>query len=225
MDLSLYKAKLNASSVTESVMNHTATLINDEFTEASTYRKITINDVENECIFKRTDDEKVLKVILRPFQLMAVGDYVKLDGDIYLAKKFIPNEISPNAEVQLCNTILKWKSEEGVLFEHPCVVTGNTFESSEQTGNERIVYISSAELVALVQLNEETKKIKPEQRFVFGEYAYKVISIDSMTNVITKGNESKGYIQIGLESTGLSEGDDVDTGVANKNTDSGWGDW
>lgn len=221
MDLSLYKARINATSSTESVMNHTALLINEEFEQASTYRKIKINQLNGECIFKRTEDSKVLKIILRPNELMNIGDYVEMNDEVYLATEFIPNEISPNAEIQICNATLKWKNDNGDLHNYKCIVTGNSYEFGEQTGNERMVYISNAELNALVQYNDKTKTIKPEQRFVFGEYAYKVTSIDCMSFV----HNQTGYIQLGLESTGVSNNDDIITGVADENNDSGWGEW
>lgn len=222
MDLTKYKARLMATSISDAYINDTVSMVNDDFDKTTSYRQIEIDGVSDECNVRLTDDSSKLKIWLRPKKSINKGMYVLLDGKMYMVTDFVPNEIYPKAEIELCNNTLRWRDTLNDLNEYSCIVKGESIELNETTyGDRRLVATSDAELKVLVQYNSDTKKIKVDDRFLFGNNAYNVIGIDNITNVY----QEKGFIKLTVQATGKTATDDTTSGVANDTGNSDWGAW
>lgn len=206
----------------EGYINDTISIVNEDFHKAPSYRSIQINGVADECTFKLTKDSNKVKILLRPKKTISKGMYVLLEGKTYMVTNYVPNEIYPKGEIELCNNTLRWRDTLGTLKEYSCIAKGNSVKIDDEfTEKERFIITSDAELVVLVQYNSDTKTIQPNQRFIFGEYAYEVLSVDNISHVY----DEKGYVQLTVKATGKTESDDTTSGVADDSSNSGWGDW
>lgn len=220
MDLTLYQKMIGATntSVTQAYINDTIAHVNDIFGKSPTFKQIEIDGVQTDCILNHTKKSTVLDLLFRPQSVLNKGMYALIGADTYMITEFIPNEIYPKATLELCNSILKWKDSLGDIKEFKCIVKSDTYNSE----SDRQVYISDSELYVMVQYNDDTKKIKPTQRFIFSDRAYEVIQTDVVTNVYN----DVGYIKLGVKSVGITTTDDKTNQVADSSGNSGWeGGW
>lgn len=219
MDLSLYQKMIgeNNSNVTQAFINDSAVHMNDLFSKSPSYRKIFINGVESDGVFRRKKFNQV-NFLFRPFQLVDIGSYIDLEGRTYIVQDFIENEIYPKAHTSLCNRFLRWRDKQGDIQEFQCLMQGTTYK--EDQGGNKIIYHSNGELTVQVQYNTYTKTIKPLMRFIFDETVYEVSSID-LTNVY----EDKGVLKLVLKFTNTADTDDKEKQVADDSGNSGWSAW
>jgi hypothetical protein len=220
MDLTKYKRRLGATSVSEAFINDTIAIINADFTNAPSYRVIKLNGVDEDCTFNLTKESNKREILLRPRKTIEKGMYVLLDTDIYIVTECVPNEIYPKAEIVLCNNTLRWRDTLNVLKQYSCIIKGDSISiNGDVTGDKRLVMDSMAELKIVVPYNDETKTIEPTQRFVFDGQAFDVTGIDRITDVY----KDKGLITLTVKATAKTDTDDVATGVADDSGNSNWG--
>ncbi|ALA47843.1 hypothetical protein ABE137_12675 [Brevibacillus laterosporus] len=219
MDLSLYQKMIGANntSLSQAYINDTIAHENEFFNDSPSFKTVLVNHTQMDCIVSHTKKSTKLELLFRPKSVLGKGMYINYKSDVYLITEFIPNEIYPKATIELCNSVLKWKDETGKVKEHRCVVKRDTYNEKE----DRQVNTSDSELLAIVQYNDDTKRIKPTQRFMFGSSVYEIIKFDDVSNVY---NED-GYIKFGLKFTNMSTTDDVENQVADNSGNSGWGGW
>jgi hypothetical protein len=222
MDLTLYEKRLGATSVSEAYKNDTINHINDIFSKSPTFKQVLVDGFAKDGIISHKEQSTELELLFRPQETINKGAYVEIDSDTYMIIDFIPNEIYPKAQLELCNSTLKWKDSMGNLKEYKCIVKGNVYEvkENERTNNKYLI-TSDSELVVLVQYNDDTKTIKPNHRFIFGDVAFDVKSIDTLTNVYNE----KGFIKLVVKFTNLTDTDDIINDVADDSGNSGWSGW
>lgn len=221
MDLSQYESRLGgATTLAEGFLNTTATVANENFSKPMSYRKVLIDSVEADCQFKRGKKSNAVTITLRPYTKVFKGMYVFFEGKNYLVKDFTPNEIFPKCEIEMCNNTLRWRDDFG-LKEYWCVVKGDSFEVDD----DKSIIISDSELTVTVPYNDDTSSILPDQRFVFGKFAYSVSSVNSLSDTILVDGKIVGLMTLRLASSETTDTDDTDTGVADDKGNSGWGDW
>lgn len=223
MDLSEYKRILGASSLGEGFVNDTIDIINANFHNAPSYRKIKVNGVEEDCTIKHTRYSNKLEIYLRPLKPVNKGMYVEIDDNTYIVMDCVQKEVYPKAKITLCNNVLKWKDESDTIYEYKCIIEGSTVELDESVGmfNNRLVISSDSELTVIVPYNEDTRKIDIGQRFIFDESVYSVNSVDRLSEVVNE----KGLIKFTIKATGKSDTDDIDKNIADDTGNSGWGGW
>lgn len=224
MDLSRYTKLLGTSSLSEAFINDTADIINMNFHDNPSYKRIKIDGKDSDCTVGHTKKSTDLTIFLRPYEKPNKGMYIELEEKTYIAIDYTPNIVYPKVQIRLCNNVLKWVNEEGILKEYKCIVEGLNLEVSEGLGNrdnQRLVLTSSAELNVVVQYNDDTKNIDIGQRFIFDGNAYTVNAIDKLSNV----ENGKGIIILTIKSTGKTDTDNVNDGVADDTGNSGWGGW
>lgn len=219
MDLTLYEKMIGATntSATQAYINDTIIHMNDIFDKSPSFKQILIDGTQTDCIINHTKKSSVLNLLFRPKSVLNKGMYALVGADTYMITEFTPNEIYPKAILELCNSNLKWKDVSGVLKEYKCIIKRDAYTEKE----DRQVYTSDTELLVMVQYNDDTKAIKPTQRFLFGDNAYEVIQIDSVTNVYN----NIGFIKLGVKSVSLTNTDDKTNQVADNSGNSGWGGW
>lgn len=73
----------------------------------------------------------------------------------------------------LCNNSLRWKNNDGNLNCYPCVIKDAMTYTNFKWGNDGLVE-QGADIVVLVQRNEQTSTITVNDRFIFSGVAFKV---------------------------------------------------
>lgn len=223
MDLTLYQKMIgtNNSSVTQAYINDTIIHVNDMFEKSPSFRKMQFDGVLTGCIINHKKSN-ALDILLRPQSEYNVGVYVEYKDDTFILTEFVANEIYPKATLQLCNASIKWKHEDGSIKEYRCIVSGNSYKVADvDTRDKRLVATSEGEIAIYVQYNENTKTIRPNQRFIFGNSAFEVTSIDEVTNVY----KNKGILKLDVKYTNATNSDDKINQVADTSGNSGWGAW
>lgn len=219
MNLEAYKRRLNGANQVEATMNATADFTNRQFENSPTFQVISIDGMEADVRVSVEKDSTKKQLLLRPYSTIHKGAIATFDGYNWLTLDFIGTEIYPKAKVKLCNQMLKWKDESNTLLEYPCIVTskGVTYED-----DEKYMVESDGNVHILVSYNNDTKDIGIKDRFVLGGRTYEVIGIDDISDVL----DSKGILNLTVEVTSTSDGDNTDSGVAdNGESGSGWGGW
>ena len=120
-------------------------------------------------IFKNFDHEQYL------------GKKYKFKGKTWLTTDM--NEItniSSHSYVRQCNNTLNWYNpdNESELFSEPCVFTNQFSSTSFKEGSENVIQVSG-DFQILVQLNERTKTIAYNQRFVLNGLSFQVTQYDN----------------------------------------------
>jgi hypothetical protein len=221
MDLTLYQKMIgeNNSSITQAYINDTITHVNDMFSKSPSFEQMKFDGVFIDTIISHKKSN-VLDLLLRPQTSLNKGIYAVYETDTYLLTEFIANEIYPKATIALCNSFLKWKDDLGVVKEYKCVIKGNTFNNDQKKDVNELI-ASTGQIQVLVQYNDETKTIKPNQRFIFGNSAYVVDTIDDISNVY----KNKGIINLVVKAVSTTDTDDKINQVADSTGNSGWGGW
>jgi hypothetical protein len=208
----------------ETFVELTKNLINQDFADAPSYRVAIMNNEEIEVRFLDGKDSQNKFLLFRPDFSCYRGDIIAVDGENWLIWDFQNETITPKASARLCNMILKWENNT-----IPCVVTTSVFGIDESKQN----YIApTGQINAYVQYNEMTKVVEEDYRFIFGNKVYKVIGVDDIEYV----RNGKGYMNIILEITTKNDKDDFNNGVAdnsqfyqdtqsNDTTINNWGRW
>lgn len=221
MDLSLYELSLGADSIPNGLINSSIMHVNEIFDKSPSFKKVSINNVEVDVLLNHTKKSNELGVLFRPQYLLDSGSYLEFNTHTYILTEFIANEIYPKGKLELCNSTLKWNDESGKLNEYKCIIKGNSYDEDDITGSNKTVIDSESEIKISVQYNEDTKKIKAKQRFIFDGNAYEVNTIDTISRTYL----GVGIIDIGVKYTSLTSTDDTDNDVANEDGNSGWGEW
>jgi hypothetical protein len=205
-----------SNSITQAFINDSIAQVNDDFDKSPSFKKIQLDGVQTDCIINHKKSN-VLDILLRPQSVITKGLYVTFNTDTFLLTEFIANEIYPKATLELCNANIKWKDSANVVKEFKCIVKGESYKEVE----DKLVVTSESEIAILVQYNDETKTIKPNQRFIFGNSAFEVTSIDEVSNVY----KGKGILKLGVKYTSATDTDDKTNQIADKSGNSGWGGW
>ncbi|AKQ08530.1 putative structural protein [Bacillus phage PBC2] len=223
-----YRRRLNRSGkdVGEVYKNNTIAFIEATFHKSPTFRVLEVISTEFPDI--KTMDSRVVEVermgtlrevIFRPNQSLGVGTYVKFDGDTWLLfdKYGGTGSTSVKMLAQKCNRSLKWKDESGVFHEFECVAGATDLGSKAKQSKNDIywnkydVRLPIGQLFVFVELNDTTKHIRLNQRFIFGGNVYEVIGIDDTTAISRNGF---GLMQFTIRLTTKQEKDDFDAGIA-----------
>ena len=169
--------------VTHGVNNTSATT-----TFAKEFKKI---------IFKNFDHEQYL------------GKKYKFKGHTWLTTDL--NEItniSSHSFVRMCNNTLKWydPKDKTVLYSEPCVFTNQFTNTSFDNGSENVIQVSG-DFQILVQLNERTKTIAYNQRFVLDGLGFQVTQYDN--------HRSPTYLIMKVKQIDVQANDNVVDNIAN----------
>lgn len=126
--------------------------------------------------------------------------------------------------VKRCNNVLRWIDEtSGALYEVPCSIGYLIKENRDYATAGSAVVVPSGMVDCFFQINSKTNKIKPNQRFLFGNpsnwTAYRVEGggINNFNNQQTLDNNSAALGRFSLAVDFVSkETDDLINGIANK---------
>lgn len=125
--------------------------------------------------------------------------------------------------IKRCNNVLRWIDEEtGALYEVPCSIAYLIKENRDYSTAGSAVVVPSGMIECLFQVNSMSSKIKPNQRFLFGNQlnwtAYRVEGggINNFNNQQTTDNDSAALGRLSLATDYVNkQTDDIINGIAN----------
>jgi hypothetical protein len=226
--LDKYKRRVgrNGNDVGEVYKNNTIAFIEATFHASPTFRVMEVNSTQLPEI--KEIDARIVEVermgslreaILRPSQFLDVGAYVHFDEEDYIVFDRYGGTGATNVKLLLarCNRQLKWYDENGNFNDLLCVASATDLGSKSKQSKNEIewnkydVRLPLGQLFVFVEINELTKDIKLNQRFIFGRNAYEVTGIDDITAINADGY---GILQLTVKIAPAKEKDDFENGIA-----------
>lgn len=223
-----YRRRLGRSGndVGEVYNNNTIAFIESTFHSSPTFRRMTVNSFQFPEI--KEIDARIVEVermgslreaILRPSHYLDVGAYVNFDGEDYLVYDRHGGTGATNMKLTLarCNRTLKWVNSNGELREVFCVASATDLGSKAKQSKNEIewnkydVRLPIGQLFIFVEINDNTKNINLNNRFIFGRNVYEVTGIDDITGINSDGY---GIIQLTIKITPKNGKDDFINGIA-----------
>lgn len=115
--------------------------------------------------------------------------------------------------VRRCNNTMNTQDKYGNIHEEPCYIDYKVTEN--QVFRNYSIDVPSGRIQIQVQLNEWTKNINVNDRFIFGDDAYKIRERSRFDRRNTFSKDSVRYISFYADYDNLSPDDNIDLGVAN----------
>lgn len=209
----LFQTRLNISGQTqqERIINNQKRIIINNFNNSPSLFSVFINDVsknvlivDNNSLNKPIDSKKI---IMYPDDIINTGDLVLWDNEYWLCVKDDEYKgIYYKGIIQKCNEKIKWKDENSIIYEYPCIATKSNFDIEEG----KYISLLEGSLFIYTQMNNDIKTITPNQRFIFGSQVYEVVGIDDVTNY--------GLMQFSVKLTTKVETDDFIEKIADNST-------
>lgn len=162
-----------------------------------------------------------------------------LNHQLDLGRRYIFNEsvwmvtnteviknIAASCTIRRCNNTLRWIDEPtGALYQEPCTIEYQVKEPRDYATQGSPFMTPGGFLKIYTQLNEQTAKIKENQRFLFGNplhwVCYKVVGtgIGDFLNMKTYDNNSAHILTIDLSANFVNKDtDDIENGIADVHT-------
>lgn len=128
--------------------------------------------------------------------------------------------------IRRCNNVLRWIDEQtGALYEEPCSISYLIKENRDYSTAGSAIVVPSGMVDCFFQINTRTNKIKPNQRFLFGNpnnwtsYRVEGGGINNFNNQKTLDNNSATLGRYGLSVDFINEQtDNLTLGIANAYT-------
>lgn len=212
--------------VGEVYKNNTVAFIESTFHASPTFRKMKVDSVQFPEI--KEVDARVVEIermgslreaVLRPSHYLDIGAYVHFDNEDYIVFDRHGGTGATNLKLTLarCNRYLNWKSKDGNLNKVLCVASATDLGSKSRQSKNEIewnkfnVGLPIGQLFVFVEINEKTKSIGLNHRFIFGRNAYEVTGIDDITAI---NQDGFGIIQLTVKIVPRNDKDDFENSIA-----------
>ena len=118
-----------------------------------------------------------------------------------------------NVGVRRCNQVAKWIDlNNGALIQWPCVIDYDV--SSTQPKYDKDINTANGHITMIIQGNNDTLKLKKNQRFLFNGEAYKLTGYNNMLqNGIVSDETTLLYYDLYLDT--IQPDDDLENNIAN----------
>jgi len=151
-----------------------------------------------------------------------IGYLYKFDDNTWLTINTMRKKSLPVTSIlRRCNNTLRWISNDGGSYSEPCIIDYLIKENRNYSTAGSALVNSSGMVEILVQSNERTNKIKPNQRFLFGNSsnwtAYRISGggVNNFNNLETEDNDSSGFLRLTMATDVVNEDtDDLANGIA-----------
>lgn len=160
---------------------------------------IRLNGVVGENGVKLSDDFR--KIIFQDMShARGLGYKFLFDNSTWLTINYdLYGKPTASTIIRKCRNVLKFiDRESGALLEEPCVIENYSTKNPKPFFSKSIV-IPEGYIIADVQGNAITQKIKINQRFIFNGLAYKVYNVMNELQNPTQGNSPLLYIVLGVD--------------------------
>lgn len=145
------------------------------------------------------------------------GKKYKFDVNTWLTYEET-NEEEPYCEilVRRCNNIAKWvDTETGAIIEEPCILDYTL--SATNPKKDKDVIVSGGSVTLIIQGNEQTHKLEPNQRFIFNKKPYKYVAINNyMQNDYVTNEVPLLFLDCDLDV--IQPDDDIQNNIANRHS-------
>lgn len=228
-----YKKRVtrNGKDIGEAYNNNTIAFKEATFSASPTFRILDVVSKEFPNIKKI--DARVIEVermgtlreiLFRHNQGLNIGTYVKFDGDTWLIfDKWGSIETGLKVMAEKCNRTIKWVKGDKTV-EKDCIASSQPLGSKANQGkmdiewNKYDVRLPMGQLYCFVELDDNTRTIHLNQRFIFGSNVYEVVGVDDTTTVDTSKTEKGfGVLQLTLKITTKRSEDDFENRIATQN--------
>jgi uncharacterized protein YjdB len=133
----------------------------------------------------------------------------------------ITKNLAAGCVVRRCNNALRWVDETGAYYSVPCVIDMPIKQNLDFTAISSAFVLPKGTIQIICQYNTTSNRIKPNQRFLFGNAnnwtAWKVTGggLQNYNNLQTLTNTTPGLITLSLERNYENvDTDDLTNGVA-----------
>ena len=210
LNLDLYKARLDAYKVVgkEGKINSMKKAIADDFFNNPSHFEVSINDVIRD-VHLIEETQKTYKILCMPDEEINAGEYVKLNGDIFLCLYRYPdNTVQSRGIIQETNHDVKWIDIDSNLIIKPSIVDAKTLYTTG-VRDDRIIEIPNGMIGIQLPFDDDTKKLNRGYHFIFNKTKYEVSFYDD-----TSYNGLVVLICKEVEKN--SKRDDMTNGIANR---------
>ena len=135
----------------------------------------------------------------------------------------VVKNFTASCTIRRCNNRLRWVDENGVYYEEPCSIEYKISRPRDEVGTYNPV-TPQGYIEVFAQLNDKTRKVKGNQRFLFGSVqnrvAFKVFGdgLRSYLNQQTLDDESASMLSLSMGGNFVNtETDDITLGIADYN--------
>lgn len=151
-----------------------------------------------------------------------IGTLYYFDSNYWIAiNSDINKNLAATVLIKRCNNLLKWIDNNGNIHSVPCSIDYLLKENRDYSTAGSSLVNPAAQMEIIVQFNDETNLIKPNQRFLFGNasnwHAYKVLGggVNNFNNMETSNNDTVGLLRISTGINYLNEDtDNLTLGIA-----------
>lgn len=206
-------------------------LVNQQFTNASTF----YTDVEEEIEFGTLEFKKInvrvntlvdaktgqrinddyKKIIFPDLNYHPdIGTRYRFDDNIWIV--FSADNIKTDTSavyVRRCNNTMNTQDEYGNIHKEPCYIDYKVTEN--QIFRNYSIDVPSGRIYVQCQLNQYTKDINVNDRFIFGSDPYKVRQRSKFDRRNTFDDKSAKYVSFYADYDNLDENDNIKLGIAN----------
>lgn len=143
------------------------------------------------------------------------GQYYKFDDNYWIG--YFTDEYSglvKSINVRRCNNFLRWVDPDiGAIKSVPCVIDYDI--GSSRPKQDKDIIVADNSMVIIVQGNEDTKKLKQNQRFLFNGRPFKLAGFNNaLLNGVVDNSTNLFYYDLYLDV--IQPTDDVQNNIANR---------
>lgn len=183
----------------------------DDFYNSQSFEEVFLNDSVSATPVQIVKDAKIptIKTILMyPGIPLKTGDLItRSDDSIWLTQMSELNVMYYRGKIEKTNHLLKWIDEHGLIQAHAAVLYFNA-RSNFGTAEDKIMNLPDGRRQVTLQYNQHTIKLRRDDRFIFGDEAFKVIDYDYVSD--------EGLVNLSFESDQVHvEDDNLELGIAN----------
>ena len=145
------------------------------------------------------------------------------DNDYWIVTNTeIIKNLAASCLVRKCNNMLRWVDSNGNLYSEPCFIEYKISRPRDQTSTTNPV-IPEGYISVTSQQNAKTRKIRPNQRFLFGNPDYRICykifgdGVNNFLNIDTTDDYSARTVNFSMGGFNINEEtDDLVNGYANR---------
>lgn len=184
---------------------------------------VRINGLVNPTTAQNIEDDFKKLTFQNLEHAVGLGRLYKFNDNFWLTTNVDKiKTLASTVIIRRCNNVLRWQDVLGGIYEVPCVLDYLIKENRDYSTAGSAIVVPSGMVECLVQFNTFSNKIKPNQRFLFGNpdnwIAYRVEGggINNFNNIKTEDNTSAGFIKLSLAVDYVNiQTDDIVNGIAN----------
>lgn len=174
---------------------------------------VRINNLIDAKSGRRVNDDFKKIIFSDTTYAPSIGSRFRFEDNIWLT--FSTDNIKTSTAavyVRRCNNTLNYQDRYGNVHQEPCYVDYGVTEA--QVFKEYSVNIPRGRIVVFCQLNEHTKNININSRYILGQDAYRVRYRDRFDKRYTFDKNSVGILYLQLEYDNVAESDNLELEVA-----------